>query len=101
MAEEDQVILLERIFKIWCRDQVSEYHVTLSPRGLQLRPLPTSNPRSNSTSCCRGCLLKPPRLEVRGEDIVACRPAQGIALNTRYVYSIFLHHPTSYSSSII
>ena len=72
--------ILEETFRVWCRNQVNDYQAILTPVSLILLPL---TPRAAKQSCCKLC-SHVARIEIPGRDIVACRPSNGVALNTRF-----------------
>ena len=75
-------ILLEHVFRVWCRGRGKDYRVTLTPSGLILVPH-VSKATTPPPFCCicpysPSCIARccsGPRIEISGRDVVACRPA--------------------------
>ena len=83
--------LLEQRFRVWLSGSISEYNVALTPISLILTPAPAAGAAAAergaaASSCCRIC-PRPPSTEVEvfGRDLLSCRPAHGIPIETKVV----------------
>ena len=74
-------VILEHTFRVWVRNQVADFEVALTSASILLQPIAPSTVKSSA--CCKFC-SNLSCIEVDGRDIVSCRPAHGIPMNTKF-----------------